>query len=73
MKALERITSEVVLVNATSSMSSLPSAHTRVWIDDSKAQACALCAKRFSTFTRKHHCRNCGFERDRDCAEGLLR
>lgn len=60
VQALQRIVSEVVQVSASMPVSALPSAHTGVWIDDSKAQACALCAKRFSTFTRKHHCRNCG-------------
>ena len=32
----------------------------RVWIDDSKAKTCAMCAKHFTTFNRRHHCRNCG-------------
>ena len=30
------------------------------WISDSDTEHCALCSVRFTTLTRRHHCRNCG-------------
>ena len=69
VQALEQVQSEA-REQASVSVSSLPNAHTGVWIDDSKAQACAVCAKRFNTFIRRHHCRNCGCDGLRGYVEG---
>lgn len=30
------------------------------WVPDEKAPNCQLCGTKFTTFTRRHHCRNCG-------------
>lgn len=40
-----------------------PTAHLTtnpVWIDDKEVTTCHMCPAKFSTFTRKHHCRQCG-------------
>lgn len=31
-----------------------------VWTGDKSSGACVLCASKFSVFSRRHHCRNCG-------------
>ena len=31
-----------------------------IWIDDKEVTTCHMCSAKFTTFTRKHHCRQCG-------------
>jgi hypothetical protein len=31
-----------------------------IWIDDKEVSKCHMCPAKFSTITRKHHCRQCG-------------
>eukprot|EP01065_Artemidia_motanka_P015623 TRINITY_DN19365_c0_g1_i2.p1 TRINITY_DN19365_c0_g1~~TRINITY_DN19365_c0_g1_i2.p1 ORF type:complete len:1102 (+),score=313.46 TRINITY_DN19365_c0_g1_i2:52-3306(+) len=30
------------------------------WVDDAESNECQMCGVRFTTFTRRHHCRSCG-------------
>lgn len=43
------------------------------WMDDDTATACYDCGRKFTTFTRKHHCRICGSIFCGRCASNLLR
>ena len=37
-----------------------PTIRAVTWVPDSDAPACTSCAKRFTLFRRRHHCRACG-------------
>ena len=37
-----------------------PSDLAPVWVEDSLASACVICGCKFTTFKRRHHCRQCG-------------
>ncbi|XP_072317346.1 pleckstrin homology domain-containing family F member 2 [Eucyclogobius newberryi] len=44
--------------------------HAAVWVPDSEATICMRCQKaKFTTVTRRHHCRKCGFVVCGPCSE----
>jgi hypothetical protein len=42
------------------------------WVDDADVKACFSCPKAFSFFTRKHHCRRCGFVFCSGCSDNKI-
>ena len=47
---------------------SLPPTRTH-WLTDDLATNCMACGLKFSVFTRKHHCRKCGFIFCSECSK----
>ncbi|XP_044126047.1 pleckstrin homology domain-containing family F member 1 [Bufo gargarizans] len=44
--------------------------HAAPWIPDKDTEICMRCTKtKFTTLTRRHHCRNCGFVVCHDCSQ----
>ncbi|XP_075693213.1 pleckstrin homology domain-containing family F member 1 isoform X2 [Rhinoderma darwinii] len=44
--------------------------HAAPWIPDKATDICMRCTKtKFTTLTRRHHCRNCGFVVCQDCSQ----
>ncbi|KAM8947236.1 pleckstrin homology domain-containing family F member 1 [Pelodytes ibericus] len=47
-----------------------PKAHAAAWIPDKATDICMRCTNtKFSTLTRRHHCRNCGFVVCQECSK----
>ena len=42
------------------------------WITDADITGCMLCEKQFGVFSRKHHCRSCGWAVCAGCSENAL-
>lgn len=40
------------------------------WLSDAEVPACKRCSQRFTAFTRRHHCRNCGSVVCNACSRG---
>lgn len=45
---------------STAATAATPSAQPPRWVPDVEAPRCMACAQSFTTFRRRHHCRNCG-------------
>ncbi|CAH2324276.1 pleckstrin homology domain-containing family F member 1 [Pelobates cultripes] len=47
-----------------------PTVHAAAWIPDKATDICMRCTEtKFSTLTRRHHCRNCGFVVCQECSK----
>jgi len=49
-------------------LESCPRTHTASWVPDYASGECLRCGKLFSTFNRRHHCRECGALVCSDCS-----